>query len=66
MPHCDPFAASAEYRAKISKRQEQGLCPACGQEECKCKSTILSEKEWEKRNQQHHEQRIRYLSGKDD
>ena len=42
MPFCDPFAASPLYRAKIEKRLREGRCPACGQVECKCKSTILS------------------------
>ena len=46
MPFCDSFAASDKYRKKVYTRLEEGKCPACGQYNCKCKSTILSETEF--------------------
>ena len=49
MPGCDPFGGSKLYRDKIEKRLKEGKCPACGQVDCKCKSTILSPKRWEER-----------------
>lgn len=41
-PGCDPSGGSPAYRRKIEKRLDNGLCPACGQMPCKCKSTGLS------------------------
>lgn len=41
MPRCDPMAASPLYRKKIEDRLSKGLCPACGQKVCKCKSSLL-------------------------
>lgn len=42
MPGCSPCSVSHNYYSKVKKRLEQGLCPACGQAKCKCKSTILT------------------------
>jgi hypothetical protein len=61
MPHCDPFAASSKYRLKINRRLKQGLCPACGQVECKCKSTILTPEQFQKREEQRQARRKDYL-----
>ena len=62
MPFCDPFAASPEYRYKIGKRLEAGLCPACGREKCRCKSSILSAKQFEERERNRLQQRHEFLS----
>lgn len=37
---CDPFAMSANYRRKIEKRLKDGVCVACGQLPCRCKSSL--------------------------
>lgn len=52
MPGCDPFGGSKEYRQKIDKRLREGKCPACGQAKCQCKSTMLSQTKWIKREQE--------------
>jgi hypothetical protein len=61
MPHCDSFAVSSKYYLKIEKRLEQGLCPACGQIKCKCKSTILTPEQFQKRKEQLQIKRKNYL-----
>lgn len=62
MPHCDPFATSSKYRLKINGRLKQGLCPACGQIKCRCKSTILSQEEFRKREDKRTQRRQDYLA----
>lgn len=37
--NCDPFTMSREFRKKISRRLDAGLCPACGNKSCICKSS---------------------------
>ena len=55
MPFCDPFAASPKYRAKIEKRLREGKCPACGQYDCKCKSSILTPEQFVEKERSRHE-----------
>ncbi len=28
--HCDPMSMSRKFRAKVDRRRDAGLCPACG------------------------------------
>lgn len=37
---CDPMSMSVEYIKKMSKRQDAGVCPSCGANPCKCKSSL--------------------------
>ncbi len=38
--NCDPGTMSEKFQAKVRKRLDQGLCPSCGTNPCKCKSNI--------------------------
>jgi hypothetical protein len=42
---CDPMSMSHKFRAKIDKRLELGLCPACGKSPCECKSSMRKRKD---------------------
>ena len=37
--NCDPLSMSPKFRNKIGKRLENNLCPSCGKNPCKCKSS---------------------------
>jgi len=39
--HCDPMMMSRKFSNKIRERLKAGLCPACGSNPCKCKSSLL-------------------------
>lgn len=39
--NCDPMGMSLPFQKKIDTRKAQGLCPACGANPCKCKSSLL-------------------------
>ncbi len=38
--HCNPMFISLKLKAKFNKRMENGKCPACGNNPCKCKSQL--------------------------
>mgnify|MGYP003335241753 CR=1 FL=1 len=40
--NCDPMSMSFAFQSKIDKRRKQGLCPACGNKPCSCKSSLIS------------------------
>lgn len=35
---CDGVNMSPKFERKMRKRREQGLCPSCGHQPCRCKS----------------------------
>lgn len=37
---CDPMSMSHKFRQKIKTRKSAGTCPACGNNPCKCKSSL--------------------------
>lgn len=37
---CDPMSMSSKFYAKNRRRRKEGRCPACGGEECFCKSKL--------------------------
>lgn len=43
--HCNPMTMSHEFSQKVDKRLRAGLCGACGQNPCACKSTLKTKKE---------------------
>lgn len=40
MRGCDPSGNSELYAGKIRNRLNAGLCPACGHNPCRCKSSL--------------------------
>ena len=36
---CDSMGISPKLKAKFDKRRKAGLCPSCGNNPCKCKSS---------------------------
>jgi hypothetical protein len=38
--YCDPMTMSKKFDAKVRRRMNAGVCVSCGQNPCKCKSTL--------------------------
>jgi len=38
--HCDPGTMSFNFYVKTRERMRAGLCPSCGNNPCKCKSSL--------------------------
>lgn len=38
--NCDPMMMSWKFQDKIDRRIEEGVCPACGNDPCRCKSSL--------------------------
>lgn len=38
--HVNPCTVSRKFKEKIEKRLKAGLCGACGNKKCKCKSKL--------------------------
>lgn len=42
---CDPMGMSPMFQAKIERNRENGGCPSCGGNPCKCKSTMSKKRD---------------------